>query len=73
MRLRAIRIVTTLPLLGGAALAWWFDYDVLALLCAIAGVLLAALQWMTVRALSSHNAPPERPRGALADREGGSV
>ena len=74
MRLRSVRIATTLPLFAGAALAWWVDYEVLALICLSAGVLLAALQWMTVRALQ-HNAPQEPPPegGSLADRERGPV
>ena len=70
VRLRAVRVVTTLPLLAGAALAWWFQYEVLAIVAAIAGVLLAVLQWMTVRALA-HNAP--EPGDSLADRGGRSV
>ena len=74
MSIRAIRVVTTVPLFAGAALAWWIDYQVVALLVAIAGVLLAALQWMTVRALQ-HNVPPEPPPpdGSLADQKRGPV
>ena len=60
-----MRVVTTLPLFGGAALAWWFGQEILAIICGMGGVLLAALQWMTVRALQ-HNA---EPGGSLADRE----
>jgi hypothetical protein len=66
VRVRAVRVVTTLPLLLGAALAWWFDYELLAIVCAVAGLLLAVLQWMTVRALA-HNAPSEAG-GSLAER-----
>lgn len=72
--IRVIRVVTTLPLFAGAALAWAFDYEIFALLCIVAGVLLAVLQWMTVRALQ-HNTPPE-PRsssGPLADQKRGPV
>jgi hypothetical protein len=72
MRVRAVRVMTTLPLLLGAAFAWWFGYGLLAIVCAVAGLLLAALQWMTVRALA-HNAPPDAAAGPLADRERGSV
>lgn len=53
-------MATTVPLFAVAALAWWVDYEVLALVSALAGVLLAVLHWMTVRALD-HNAPPEPP------------
>jgi hypothetical protein len=71
--LRPVQIATTLPLFAGAALAWWFGQEVLATICAFAGVLLALLQWMTVRALQ-HNLPPDRPGGgSLADRERGPI
>ena len=59
MKIRAIRLATTVPLFLGAVLAWWFGLPIVAVFCALAGVLLAVLQWMTVRALL-HNAPPER-------------
>ena len=69
-----MRVATTLPLFAGAALAWSFDGEILAAVCVLAGVLLAVLQWMTVRALQ-HNAPTEPPGGgdALADRERGPL
>ena len=72
--LRSVRVATTLPLFCGAALAWWFDQEILAIVCAVAGLALAVLQWMTVRALA-HNAPPDSPPGAgsLADRERGPL
>ena len=69
MRLRSVRVVTTLPLFAGAALAWWFDQEILAIICAVAGALLSGLQWMTVRALQ-HNA---EPGGSLADRKHGPI
>lgn len=74
MRVRSVRVATTLPLFAGAALAWWVDYEVLALIGVVTGVLLAILQWMTVRALQ-YNAPAEPPPsgGSLADRERGPV
>lgn len=72
--MRGIRLATTVPLFAGAALAWWFGYAVVAVLCAMGGVLLAVLQWMTVRALQ-HNAAPNPPAagGRLADPKRGPV
>ena len=67
-----MRVVTTLPLFGGAALAWWFGQEILAVICAVAGMLLALLQWMTVRALE-HNTPRDASGGSLADRERGPL
>ena len=71
MSLRSVHVVTTLPLFAGAALAWWFGQEIVAIVCATAGVLLAVLQWMTVRALE-HNVS-EPPRRSLADRERGPI
>ena len=74
MNLRSVRVVPPLPLLAGAALAWWFDQEILAVVCLLAGAALAVLQWMTVRALA-HNAPPDPPAGghSLAERERGPL
>jgi hypothetical protein len=64
--MRAVRVVTTLPLFAGAVVAWWFGYTAIALLSGAGGALLAALQWMTVRALQ-HNS------GSVADHKRGPV
>jgi hypothetical protein len=69
VRLRSVRVVTTLPLFAGAALAWWFGQEILAIISAAAGALLGVLQWMTVRAMQ-HNA---EPGGSLADRKQGPI
>ena len=71
MRIRSIRLATTVPLFLGAMLAWWFGFPIVAVFCGIAGVLLTVLQWMTVRALL-HNAPVE-PDRSLADRKRGHL
>ena len=56
-----MRLATTVPLFVAAFAAWLFDYTVLALLCGAAGLLLAVLQWMTIRALL-HNASRDGER-----------
>ena len=71
--MRSIRVVTTLPLFAGAALAWWFDQEILAIVVASAGLLLAVLQWMTVRALQHNAVPGPSEGGSLADRERGPI
>jgi hypothetical protein len=74
VKLRSVRVVTTLPLFGGAALAWWFGQEILAVVCALAAIALAVLQWMTVRALQHNAAPDPMADGrSVADREQGPL